>query len=222
MSIKYYIIDTETSGLSARPDMHEVVQISIIRCSDKVQLSKNIIAERPERASYDALRITGKTLADLKKGDRKEDVVALCNKFFEEDGGTPASRCIIGHNIIAFDKKFLHALWESCDQEFPANLYMDTLLMMKAWAKTQGLVKPKLNLDASCDLFGFKKVGQAHTAKGDTQNNFLLYKELLASGFDYLPFVKTHPHKIERVSDTDVDNMLNELGMDFSSEYEDT
>jgi DNA polymerase III epsilon subunit-like protein len=109
MSIQYYIIDTETTGLKA--GYHECVEIGIIRCVDRVQLWRQIIAESPERSSFDALAITKKTLSDLEKGHRKEDVVAECEKFFNEDKLTPAHRCIVAHNS-PFDRKFLHALWE--------------------------------------------------------------------------------------------------------------
>ena len=207
--INYYTIDTETTGLSVKNQ--EVVEISIIRCSDRRQLSRTIRAETPETASYDALKITGKTLADLYNGDSKEDAVTLCNKFFEEDGGTPASRCIIGHNIISFDKKFLHALWEKCGSDFPASLWLDTLQMMRQYAKDKGMIKPKLGLEPSCDIFGIKKVAGSHTAKGDVRNNYFLYNKIIESGFDYLPFIKTFPHNPIRVSEEDVNDLLAEM-----------
>ena len=135
--LQFYLIDTETSGLADK--IHEVVQISIIRCSDRHQLSKYIKAEHPETASEEALRITGKTHADLLKGDSKESVVELCDNFFAQDGTTPEHRCIVGHNIQRFDCRFLQALWTKCNKEFPANLWLDTIPFTKAYAKKFGI-----------------------------------------------------------------------------------
>src|ERR1700679_1153587 len=105
MSVVYYIIDTETTGLKI--NYHECTEIGIIRALDRVQLWRNIKCESPQNASFDALAITKKTLADLEKGFSRKEIVTECNKFFNEDGLTPAHRCIVGHNIFSFDKRFL-------------------------------------------------------------------------------------------------------------------
>ena len=59
--IHYYVIDTETTGLKS--NYHEMTEIGIIRCSDRVQLWRQIKCFYPERASLDALEITKKKLA---------------------------------------------------------------------------------------------------------------------------------------------------------------
>lgn len=204
--ISYYSLDTETNGLSTKA--HEVTEISIIRHSNRVQLTRNIICERPENSSVDALRITGKTMADLLNGLPKADVVAECNKFFNEDGLTPAHRCIVGHNIISFDKRFLHALWESVGETFPAILWLDTMQLTKHYAKQIGLVKPKVNLDAACNMLEIKKAAGMHNAKSDTRNCYLLWKALIEDKkVDYLPFIKTAAHSVyEPLNPDDLDN----------------
>ena len=53
MSIVYYVIDTETTGL--RQNYHEMTEIGIIRAVDRVQLWKPIKCENPQNASFDAL-----------------------------------------------------------------------------------------------------------------------------------------------------------------------
>jgi DNA polymerase III epsilon subunit-like protein len=200
-ALKYYIIDTETTGL--KTDYHEMTEIGIIRCTDRVQLWRQIKCEYPERASFDALAITKKTMADLEKGYSKEAVVAECNKFFEEDGLTPAHRCIVAHNA-PFDRRFLQALWASVGLAFPANLWLDTMSLTKefikksgldAEAKAKGLPKPKANLHAACDIVGIKKISEAHNAKVDSRNTYLLHKSLVEDkNIDYLPFIKTDVH----------------------------
>lgn len=207
MTINYYILDCESSGLNSA--YHEVIELGAIRVSDKVQLVKNVRAEHPERSSFDALQITQKTIADISQGTNKEDVVMEFNKFFNEDGGTPDSRCIIGHNIITFDKRFLHALWGKVNMEFPCSLYLDTLQMMRHYVKINKLGKQKVNLHASMDLLGLKKIAAKHDSKNDTRNNFILYKYLIEElKFDVLPFIKNHPHSINN-SSNDGEERLN-------------
>lgn len=190
--IHYYVIDTETTGLSCK--FHEMSEIGIIRYSDRTQLWRQIVCEYPERANFDALAITKKTLADLRKGQSKEQVIEECNNFFSQDNATPAARCIIGHNI-SFDRRFLHALWEKCGQEFPAHLWLDTMTLTREYAKCMGLSKPKVNLHAACDIVGIKKLSDSHNAKVDSRNTYLLHRSLIEDKkVDYLPFIKTAVH----------------------------
>ena len=192
MSIKFYVIDTETTGL--RANYHEITELSIIRCSDRVQLTESIICENPERASIDALNITGKSIDDLSYGNTKEFVVNKVNKFLNEDNLTPAHRCFIAHNAN-FDMKFMHALYDSVNIDFPVNLWLDTILLTRDFAKKEGIIKPKVNLEAACDLLKIKKVAGKHNSKSDSRNTYLLYKELIENkNIDYLPFIKTSVH----------------------------
>jgi DNA polymerase III epsilon subunit-like protein len=200
--LSYYAVDLETTGLMAKNMYHEITEISIIRCVDKVQLFRNVRCENPQNASVDALRITNKTMSDLTKGVSRKEAVDICNRFFNIDGLTPAHRCIIGHNIFTFDKKFLHALWENVGEIFPAHLYLDTIPMMRFYAKQIGLIKPKVNLHASMDICGIKKVGARHNALSDSQNSYLLWKDLVDNKkIDYLPFIKTAIHLPKNAND---------------------
>lgn len=215
-SIIYYVIDTETTGLKAK--YNEMTEIGIIRCSDRVQLWRQIKCEYPERANFDALAITKKTMADLEKGHVKEAVVEECNKFFAEDGLTPAHRCIVAHNA-PFDKKFLHALWEQCGLEFPANLWLDTISLTKEFLKNTDMNSLKIvktptgrvstQLHACCDMVGIKKLSEAHNAKVDSRNTFLLHRSLIEDKkVDYLPFIKTAVHSVNVPGDDGLDLSL--------------
>ena len=195
MSLHYYVVDTETTGL--RNSYHEMTEIGIIRYTDRVQLHRCIKCTYPERASFDALKITKKTMADLELGHEKAAVVEECNKFFAEDGATPSARVIIGHNIIPFDKKFLWALWEEQGQAFPAHLWLDTIAMTREYLKQIGKKTRIVNLHASCDYVGIKKLSEAHNAKVDSRNNYLLYRDLIENKqIDHLPLIKTFIHTI--------------------------
>ena len=213
MSLLYYVIDTETTGLKA--GYNEMTEVGIIRCTDRVQLWRQIRCEFPERANFDALAITKKTMADLDKGHVKEDVVEECLKFFNEDGATPAHRCIVAHNA-AFDRRFLHALWTSCGKEFPAHLWLDTISLTKSYAKKIGLVKPKVNLHAACDIVGINKISEAHNAKVDSRNTYLLHRNLVEDKkVDYLPFIKSALHIAAPVTSDDEESGLDPSLLDI-------
>jgi DNA polymerase III epsilon subunit-like protein len=216
MSLHYYVIDTETTGLKA--NHHEMTEIGIIRCVDRVQLWRQIKCEYPERANFDALAITKKTMADLERGHAKESVVEECNRFFAEDGLTSAHRCIIAHNA-PFDRKFLHALWEQCGLEFPANLWLDTISLTKEFLKKTDLSTVQVvktptgrvstQLHACCDMVGIRKISEAHNAKVDSRNTFLLHRNLVEEKkVDYLPFIKTAIHSFSPPSDEGLDPSL--------------
>lgn len=208
--IKFYILDTETTGLKS--NYNEVNEIGIIRFDDKMQIFRNIKCLYPERASYDALKITNKTLSDLNKGFDKEQVVNECEKFFAEDGLNPAHRCIVAHNA-SFDKKFCQALWQDCGKEFPADLWLDTIQLVKHFATKNNLVDKgfrKYALHTSCDLLGVKKISEAHNAKVDSRNTYFLFKKLLDENVNYLPFIKNNKHILQSdgrldVNDLDID-----------------
>lgn len=211
MSLKFYVIDTETTGLKS--GYHEITEVGIIRCDDRVQLHRSVICNYPERASYDALKITKKTIADLSKGFDKSAVVKECNELFANDGLTAAHRCIIAHNA-AFDRKFLHALWESVGEEFPAHLWLDTIALTQKFIKqsdvsTLNITKTATGrvstaLAAACDTVGVKKIERAHDAKVDSRNTYLLWKKLVEDHkIDYLPEIKTSIHSIKKDTDAD-------------------
>ena len=204
MSLIFYVIDTETTGLKA--DFHEMTEVGIIRVVDRVQLWKQIRCEYPERANFDALAITKKTLADLANGVDRQTVVDHCEQFFAQDQATPAHRCIVAHNA-PFDRKFLHALWGQVGRTFPAHLWLDTMSLtrqflkesgIEADRKSKGLKKAAVNLHASCDWVQIKKLSEAHNAKVDSRNTYLLYRDLVeVKKIDYLPFIKTAAHQYQ-------------------------
>lgn len=200
--IHWYILDTETSGLMI--GNHEICEYSVIRCADKVQLSRQIKVDKPENANADALRITGKTIADLKMGIGKKQAIEDFNEFIEQDGLTPAHRCIIAHNA-SFDRRFMHHLWKQYGFDFPCDLWLDTIPMAKKLTAQMGQPKAKVKLEAAMDLFGLKKEAGLHTAKGDTRNTYHLWNHLISKNIPYLDLVKQFPaRKIEEITEADM------------------
>lgn len=189
MGLTYYVIDTETTGLSAK--IHDVTQISIIRCSDLVQLSRYIKAERPENASREALIKTGRTYQDILKGDAKIDVIKRVEDFLNEDGLTPDHRCAVAHNSN-FDMRFLNATWESVGKKFPINNWLDTRPMAKKYAMKLGLEKPSMTLENILKFAEIKGFSNFHNAIDDTRNLYLFWKKSVDLGIDYLDCIKRY------------------------------
>ena len=199
--IIFYCLDIETNGIL---NIHEICEVSVIRTTDLVQITRQVKVDRPQDSSLDALAITGKTLEDLRKGISKTDLVEDLEEFFMSDDATPDHRCIVGHNI-SFDRRFLWNHWTALGQVFPANLYLDTMAMMRKIAKKRQLVKPKLTLQASCEMMQTKTAGKWHSAKYDIQNNYFLWKKLMDE-VDHLDFIKTIPHAVKEVEQEEDEN----------------
>lgn len=203
--IKFYILDLETNGLQAKNNFHEIAELSIIRADDCVQLTRQVRVNNIRNSSIDAMKITNKTEADYKKGISKKQLVADVEALLDEDGAEPAHRCLIGHNVINFDKKFLWGTWEMFGKRFPFDLYLDTMHLSKAFVKTSG-INTNFKLGSLCDAFGVKKVSGAHNAASDTRNCYLLWQKLLESGVEYVEHIKRFPHVIE--NNNEVDNEI--------------
>lgn len=204
--INYYIVDCETTGLNSQ--YHELNEVSIIRCSDRMQLTIFVRCDYPERANFDSLMITGKTLADLDNGDTKNIAINKINSFLNEDGLNSSARCFIAHNW-SFDKKFIHALYEKENQNCPVDLWLCTMALSKQYVKQSGLIKQKVNLHAACDMLGVKKYAAAHNSKVDTRNTFLLWKKLIEEHkIDYIPHIKSAPHIIAKSDEEELLDLL--------------
>jgi DNA polymerase III epsilon subunit-like protein len=209
MGLKYYVMDLETTGLNSA--YHEITEISIIRADDRMQLTRMVRCDYPERANLDALLITKKTLADLAIGDEKGAVVERIDRFLNEDGLEPNGRCFIGHNVISFDKKFIHALYEGLGRECPVSFWLDTIHLTQSFLKTADLStlqikktatgKPSKKLQDACDMLGIEKIAEAHASKADTRNTYLLWRKLMDIGIDHLPHIKSFPHCLKEDED---------------------
>lgn len=191
--LEYYVVDVETTGLSE--EENEVVQISIIRCSDRHQLNKMVKAEHPETANPRALKVTGMSIFDIQSGQDKERVVDFCDRFINEDGKNPEHRCFIAHNA-SFDRKFVHKLWEKCGKKFPGNIWMDTVPFTRKLAERKGLYKASVKLPNACKIAGFEPHGDSHDALFDTQQTYILWYKLMETDINHLDFIDRFPHNI--------------------------
>lgn len=200
-NLEYYILDSETTGLQA--GYHEVVQLSIIRAADKFQRSFNIKAEFPYRASKESLAITGKTVWDLQKGIPKSEAAEQIDEFLCEDNKTNAHRVIVAHNS-SFDRRHLHATWDSLNKPFLANLWLCTMAFMRKYTKAvgvqkiasaQGTTKVKYGLEQCLTALKLPIKSGAHNAIIDTQNCLTLFKHLMQQNIGHVQLIQSHPHQ---------------------------
>jgi len=136
--IHYYLLDTETTGLQT--NYHEIVQISVIRFTDKFQATVNIKPLFINRVTPEILKLLNKSKADLLQGQSRTEAVEYINSIIEDDGASPKDRCIIAHNA-SFDKRFCHSLWDYEGKKFPADMWLCSMAFTKLYAKTIGLEK---------------------------------------------------------------------------------
>ena len=224
--ISYFILDTETTGLSQ--DVHEINQISVLRIIDKVQLTFQIKVRRPHVYSAQALEVQGITIDDLKKGIKIEEAVENIDRFFAEDGQKPAGRCIIAHNA-PFDRKFVHRAWDSCGKDFPADLWLCTQSFAKRHVQKHrngekiaqaqidggvdgvkrdkyGSLKPKFGLNNFMTGVGLSLKAGAHRAEIDVLNTGDLY-EWLITNTEYVSLISRVPHRDISTDHLDIDDI---------------
>jgi len=193
MALEYYIVDTETTGLDA--SRHEMTEISIIRCSDRHQLTKQVKCLYPERAHPKALEKTERTLSDLLVGESKESMIESVNEFLAQDGKNPEHRCMVAHNA-PFDRRFIHAAWVSVKQEFPANHWMCTMAWQKVWSEAIGRQPENKKLHTVLGFHGIKPLPGIHDAGSDARNTYLLWRRGMDEKINHLKVISRLPHKI--------------------------
>lgn len=210
--IKYYVLDTETTGLKA--GYNEIIQLSIIRQEDDFQANVNINPDFLDRISGDVLRIVNKTKYEIKKGIDKKDAVDYIDNVFSRDGLSSKKRCIIAHNA-SFDMRFCHALWASVGKQFPADLWLCSLALSKEYsnsigidkfAKSQNQLKPKYGLNFCLDAVGLEPIEGQHNAIIDTENTNRLVKFLMQQNINHVPLIKNNPHKVAQAVEYDIDD----------------
>jgi DNA polymerase III epsilon subunit-like protein len=226
MSIVYYILDTETCGLNL--DYHEINQISVMRVSDEKQYSTNIRVKNPNKFDFRSLEVQGISPADLKTGIPVEEAINNVERFFNEDGQSPAHRCIVAHNA-PFDRKFVHRAWERANKEFPADLWICTQSFSKRYVKKHaceqkiakaqmdggvddikadklGRLKPKFGLNNMLVGLGISPIGGAHRAEIDVQNTLILFNWLIESKTEHVSLIQRIPHKESNNLDLDMED----------------
>jgi len=178
-----YVVDTETTGLSAIDN--DVIEISFCRLSmsspdDREQKTWYLKALSPSTIQDEALKINGHKKADIlhftKAGKDKylepSDVVADIENWVMEDDMSAIDRILIGQNID-FDIRAMKALWDKagCKETFPFEVdkgmrTLDTKQVATMIDLLTGRRRRYYNLSTLVKSFGVKK-RKAHRAEDD-------------------------------------------------------
>lgn len=182
--MKYWVIDTETTGLQV--GYHELTEVSIIRCEDLVQKNWFLGIKHPKRCDAFALKITNKTVDELTS--RKlfiEDVIDEMDEFIRSDGEEPDTRVGIAHNA-PFDRRVLEYYWKSFNKQFPINYWLNTVPMSKKYVRSiMKLHEHKgFSLDVLLDTVNLKSFEKQniHSAEVDARNLFRLWNHMTKQG----------------------------------------
>lgn len=182
-----YVIDTETTGLSAVNN--DVIEISVIRLKfseeghESLQKTWLLKALNPSTIQDEALKINGHKREDIlwqtqfgkdNYKDPKEVVIEIEN-WINEDNVSVLDRIFAGQNPY-FDLQALQELWKrvDCFDTFPFscennNRLIDTKQLTVMIDLCTGKRRQYFNLNNLIKSFGVKKSGKLHSAETDTK-----------------------------------------------------
>lgn len=159
----YVVFDLETTGFSWKSD--EVIEISAITVNGHKVVSEFTTLVNPGRAiPYQASRVNGITDDMVKDAPGFETALADFLKY-------AGNHVLVGHNIHAFDLKFIERDCRRYFGKVPKNDYIDTLKLAKACL-------PQLAHHKLTDLaehYGISIQG-AHRALNDCRMNQAVYE----------------------------------------------
>ncbi len=161
----YVVFDLETTGISWKYD--EVVEISAVKVGNHQVVSEFTALVNPKRRIPPrASQVNGIT----------DDMVADAPVFeavLPDFLAFVGDAVLVGHNIHAFDLKFIYRDCERYVGTLPANDYVDTLQLSRACL-------PQLEHHTLTDLAGYYgiSVQGAHRALNDCRMNQAVYERL--------------------------------------------
>ena len=161
----YVVFDLETTGTSCYKD--SVIEISAIKVVDhKIRDEFSSLVYPGRSIPYYASHVNGITDEMVANAPRFEVVL---KDFIEFIGGMP----LVGHNINAFDMKFIYRDCQNYYGPVLDNDYVDTLKLARKYL-------PRLEhhtLSDLADYYGISTDG-AHRALNDCRMNQKIYENL--------------------------------------------
>lgn len=182
-----YVVDTETTGLSAT--QNDPVEVSIYRLSNDEQKTWFVKPLNFEHISEDALRVNKHKLEDLKGitkfgqehyKDPKKVIVEIEN-WLVNDMVSSGERLIVGHNS-PFDKAMLFEWWRKCGSPdtFPFNekYSLDTMQNELMLNLCSDKIAEGYSLFALTKKYGIKN-DHAHAAASDVRATVAVFRRQL-------------------------------------------
>jgi len=158
--------DLETTGFNPRQD--RVVQFALVGSdSDGSHLNLNSLVDPGCRIPVESSKVHGISDSDVRgAGVFEEHLDSMIDLM---DGAV-----IVGHNVIAFDWRFMEMECMRVGKEMPAPLaIVDTLVVARSFG-----VPGRHNLGSLCERFGIS-LGRSHSADADAGATLLLLWRLM-------------------------------------------
>ena len=165
----YVVFDLETTGISWKQD--EVIEISAIKVHNHKVVSEFTTLVNPRcEIPYSASQINGITDDMVRDAPIFEAALADFLDYIEE-------YVLVGHNIHAFDMKFIYRDCKRYFGKVPGNDYVDTLKVARSCL-------PQLRHHRLTDLAAYYgiSIDGAHRALNDCRMNQVVYKRLGKEG----------------------------------------
>ena len=179
MALELYATDIESTGLD--PISNDVIEISLIRLSNKEQKTFYLKPLNPASIQLEALKINGYTLEEIMKFTDANLVLPEIENFIMEDNCTANQRVLVGQNV-QFDIRFLEALWSKLNTKdsYPFSYhYLDTKQISMFLDLVEGnLTDEVYSLAKLVEKYGIKKE-KKHKADSDTRMTASLFEQLV-------------------------------------------
>lgn len=167
-------VDVETTGLDE--NMHEIIELAVLRVDPvTLEIDKSLVAKvQPQHldvADPEALAINGYSPELWAGAVTLETALRRARRLMEG--------CVLaGHNVGAFDKRFLDVAWMETDIEPPTmdHHVVDTATL--AWPLVRLGLIPNVSLDTVCEFLGIDSPVR-HSALPDAYRCLEVARELL-------------------------------------------
>lgn len=166
----YVIVDIETTGLD---NSDEILEIGALRVSDhKIVQSFDLLCKPTKHIPIEASEVHHIYDKDVEKCHNIDFVIAAFADFINDDD------TLMGHNISAFDIKYLNrAAKDNLGKQFTNHVY-DTLFVSRREMKFLG----SHSLQTLSAYYGID-YSKAHRAVEDCFINYQVYEKMLHDSF---------------------------------------
>jgi DNA polymerase III alpha subunit (gram-positive type) len=179
---EFIVYDLETGGL--KEDKHALAEVGFIALNwdlEEVERYEKIIKPYSEELTYEpkALEVNKLTMEMINNGEDAEKVLDEVIKFLKESKKRSGKKPVLcGHNMAAFDNRFLRAFFECFKKKLDDYVEVESGVDTMWWARWRypELVNYKLQTVLEVEKLYNKN---SHTSMADTEATAELVKIML-------------------------------------------
>ena len=186
--MKLFFLDTETTGLSPKPDCNEIIQLGGIVTDNRTVVEAISLKSAPTRwnkVSYQALQVTGLSKDVISKYPHpKESFNSLYNLLDKHSNG---EKYILAGQNVGFDHRFLDRYWADWkdDSQKPYSDLIDTSSTMELMDMTKPLKEmgillvPNVKLKTIAEALELKPQDGLHDAMSDIDLTYRSFFDII-------------------------------------------